>query len=229
MRVGLVANGDPFSAATVQIRCTVANFAQGNTFLGDRGNGTISVSPRFTIRDVRESEVGTVVQGEIYGPERAARQTLARLGTRHNAVFSGIDPASGNFVENLAVYIVDDNGVFTVPTAAQRQHAIYRDDDNLDTTPNLTNGTGLPVDPPVDIDNVRMAHYLDLNLNGQYDDARSPDAGLIVIDGTTFLNPDLPEMGSEVNVSADSPPLFWFDAPMPQELLGRHDTNEPFS
>ena len=106
VRTGLVANGDPFSAATVQLRCTVANFGQGNTFLGDRGNGTISVSPRFTIRDARPHEVGTWWPGDpdgaadtgpdgvLAGP--AGSQALARIDASYMKDIQDVDDIHDN-------------------------------------------------------------------------------------------------------------------------------------
>ena len=46
-----------FSGQSVNIRCVLANFAEARTSLGDRGSGSITISPRFTIRDPTDADV----------------------------------------------------------------------------------------------------------------------------------------------------------------------------
>ena len=193
-RVGLVANGDPFSAATVQLRCTVANFAQGNTFLGDRGNGTISVSPRFTIRDARPNEVGTwwpgdageaaatvalddaPQDGRIAGP--SGIQSLARVGPTYVGMLDGLDGPTPPFDPNeVVVCIRYRSHALRTPTAAERTEALKRDD-NDHLTPRRISASmtqrlsvlaaGAARNPAIDITNIRFVRYLDLNRNGVY-------------------------------------------------------------
>jgi hypothetical protein len=69
--VGLAPTGagtepaDFLSGQSVNIRCPFANFSQGSTALDDRGSGTITVSPRFTIRDPLVKDEGTPGAGGL--------------------------------------------------------------------------------------------------------------------------------------------------------------------
>jgi hypothetical protein len=71
--VGLAPTGngiepaDFLSGQSVNIRCPFANFSQGSTASDDRGSGTITVSPRFTIRDPLVKDEGLDTAGGLVG------------------------------------------------------------------------------------------------------------------------------------------------------------------
>ena len=67
-----------FSGQSVNIRCILANFSEARTALGDRGSGTITISPRFTIRDVTMDDVENGLAHD--GTDRGFAYIRARMG-----------------------------------------------------------------------------------------------------------------------------------------------------
>ncbi len=73
--------GGLFSAQSVTIRCILANYSQGQTSAGDRGAGTVVISPRFTIRDPVQADValGLATQAHVNALAGSARTLTAVL------------------------------------------------------------------------------------------------------------------------------------------------------
>jgi hypothetical protein len=95
-----------FSGQSVNIRCILANFSEARTALGDRGSGTITISPRFTIRDVTMDDVENGLAHD--GTDRGFAYIRARMGLDTEADFTIAD---GNFAGSD----IDDAGQTSVP------------------------------------------------------------------------------------------------------------------
>jgi hypothetical protein len=72
---------DFLSGQSVNIRCPFANFSQGSTAAGDRGSGTVTVSPRFTVRDPLAADASSVATGGLIPAGTATGTFRAITGT----------------------------------------------------------------------------------------------------------------------------------------------------